>query len=168
MPTTILNSLLPGQRIIKTAFAVSLSIYVLKILTEDTSLYFYAAIAAVMTVQNSMERSYRIGLTRILGTILGGGLAILFLYATKLIGIPVDNIIIIFIAITIAIKLCVLFNIKEGIIVCCILYLSSVSIQIDNNFILYVFYRLLATILGIVVALVINKISFNKSKLVNQ
>lgn len=158
----ILNRLIPGQRIIKTALAVSLSIYVLKILSDDSSLYFYASIAAVMTLQNSLEKSYRIGITRILGTILGGVLAILLTALTQKLGISVDNVIIIFIAIIIAIKLCVIFDIKEGVVVCCILYLSSVSIQMDANYVVYVFYRLLATALGISVAITINAINFPK------
>lgn len=157
-----LNNFLPGQRIIKSALAVSVSIYILKILTNDTSLYFYAAIAAIMTVQNSIERSHRIGITRFFGTILGGVLAILFILLTNLIGVAVDNVVVIFFAIVIAMRLCVIFNIKEGIVVCCILYLSSVSIQMNSNYVEYVFYRLLATSLGIIIAIVINSVELKK------
>lgn len=159
------NSLLPGQRIIKSGLSVSISIYILKILTSDPSLYFYASIAAIMTVQNTVEKSRRIGITRFLGTILGGTIAILFILLTNVMGVEVDNVIVIFFAIVIAMRLCVALNIKEGIVVCCILYLSSVSIQMDNNYIQYVFYRLLATTLGIIIAILINSIDLKREKL---
>lgn len=56
-----------GMRNIKTAIAVVISILVSKLL--KTEYPFYAAIASIISMQSSVEDSFKTGRNRILGTI---------------------------------------------------------------------------------------------------
>ena len=73
----------PGMRNIKTAVAVTLCYFLFLPVWDPAGEVgpFYACIAAAICMQDSVEKSFRQGISRTIGTLLGGatGLIILFL-----------------------------------------------------------------------------------------
>ncbi|WP_297789248.1 FUSC family protein [uncultured Anaerococcus sp.] len=68
----------PGLRIIKTVLAVFLAL-VVSDLRPGTSRPIYAGIAAIISMQTNVLDTKDIGINRVLGTILGGGLGLAYL-----------------------------------------------------------------------------------------
>lgn len=72
----------PGMRNIKTAVAVTLCYFIFLPFWDPSGEVgpFYACIASVICMQDSVEKSFRQGVSRTIGTLLGGlvGLVILF------------------------------------------------------------------------------------------
>lgn len=66
---------LPGMRTLKTALAVLICIGIWRIWND--SMPFFASIAAVITMQNSIENSVKVGIDRVIETTLGIGIAVL-------------------------------------------------------------------------------------------
>lgn len=73
----------PGMRNLKTAVAVMLCYFIFLPVWDPSGELgpFYACIASVICMQDSVEKSFRQGISRTIGTLLGGamGLIILFL-----------------------------------------------------------------------------------------
>ncbi|MDT2191533.1 FUSC family protein [Paenibacillus larvae] len=65
-----------GMRNVKTAIAVLLCILILRLFQIESP--FYACIAAVITMQNTVEDSYETGINRIIGTLIGAAIGLVF------------------------------------------------------------------------------------------
>jgi uncharacterized membrane protein YgaE (UPF0421/DUF939 family) len=137
-----------GMRTIKTAFAVSLTIYISHLLNLDSPIF--AGIAAILAMKASVSESLSIGKNRMLGTILGGIVALSFSY------IAPTNILTIGIGIIIIIYICNLLGWKKSIELASIVFLSIIMNYEEGNRLNYAIARTLSTLIGLVIGTVIN------------
>ena len=113
---------------------------------------FYACIAAVICMQRSVEHSFRVGRDRMIGTVLGGlvGLWVYLVfgpvwYATGL-------------GIVAVIALCNYFRKQSSVAIACIVLIAITTNLKEVTAALYAANRVLDTLIGIVVALGINRL----------
>ncbi len=145
-----------GLRNIKTALAVSMCILLFQVL--DRPYPFYACIAAVICMQRSVEHSFRVGRDRMIGTVLGGlvGLGIYLLlgpswYATGL-------------GIIVVIALCNRFGKQASVSIACIVLIAILTNLKEVTAVAYAANRVLDTLIGIVMAIGINRLIPSRQK----
>ena len=145
----MINLRLPGMRTIKTGLVVIICLIISKLFNLEYP--FYAAIAGVISTQNTVHDSLRIAKNRVVGTIIGSLLGILFVFMfaynpwTSGIGILI---LLYFLKIT---------KLEESYIVACVVYLAT-FIPGHGPAVPYGIERTAATILGILTALAVNLI----------
>lgn len=137
-----------GMRTVKTAIAVALSVFLSHILNLNSS--FFAGIAAIITMQSTVAESFNMGKHRMLGTIMGAIVGVLFAL------IAPGNPIFIGIGIIILITLCNLFGWKKSVSISGIVFLSIMLVQEPGNRATYGIYRSIDTFVGIIVAVLVN------------
>lgn len=157
----------PGGRAYKTCLSVFLCLLTGALLGRDSM--FYAAIAAVICTQQTHEKTVNMGLHRLVGTVLGGaaGYGVLALLLrlppgavawAQVVGIPLGCLVLI--------VLCNVLGRRGSVSICCIVFLSIVT-HIDRdipNTGLYVLTRILDTSVGILFAVMVDKLPFLADK----
>ena len=137
-----------GMRNIKTAIAVVLSILISKAIKMEYP--FYAAIASIISMQSSVEDSFKTGRNRMLGTIIGAIIG--FLCAL----INPESLILVGLGIVIVIYLCNLLSWKESSSIGCVVFCAIMLNIKGNNPLFYSLNRILDTFVGIIVAIGVN------------
>ena len=137
-----------GMRTIKTAIAVSLSVFICQLFKLTSP--FFAGIAAIITMQSTVVDSFEIGKNRMLGTVFGAFIG--------LVGslIAPENPIAIGIGIIIIITICNFLGWKKPITIATIVFLSIMLVQKDGNRLHYSVYRTIDTFVGIIIGVLIN------------
>ena len=135
-----------GARNLKTSLSVFICIIVFELLGRSSA--FFACIAAMMCMQDTVENSYKMGKNRMLGTFLG---AIVGLLLTA-------------IGTTIAIYLCILFNCKGAINSACIVVFAIMTNLKGVGSYDYAFNRILDTFIGVIIAIIINRLVYPYQK----
>lgn len=145
-----------GMRNIKTSTSVFLCLLIFELFNRDNALM--ACIAAVICMQNTVVDSFKKGRERIIGTIIGGIAGALVLFIINTYGRQNILIFIIPIGIIILIEICVSVDMKNAVVICCVVYLILLtSKRHEGGYILYTINRILDTSIGIVIALLVNK-----------
>jgi uncharacterized membrane protein YgaE (UPF0421/DUF939 family) len=137
-----------GMRNIKTAIAVIISILISRVF--KTEYPFYAAIASIISMQSSVENSFKTGRNRMLGTIVGA--AVGFICAL----ISPENPLLIGIGIVCVIYLCNLLNWKESSSIAGIVFCAIMLNLKGNSAVIYSINRIIDTFVGIIVAIAVN------------
>lgn len=153
------NTQLPklGLRNIKTAIAVTLCMIIFNLIRRENP--FFACIAAVFCMKDTVSNSIHMGKNRIIGTMLGGLIGIILIYlSTKFTFLYSISSIVTGIGISISIYLCTIFKKPESVIVSCIV-ISGIMINYASqmNSYTYAINRTIDTIIGIVIAILVNK-----------
>ena len=145
-----------GMRNIKTSTAVFFCLLIFQVINRDNSIQ--ACIAAVICMQNTVVDSYKKGFQRVIGTIIGGIAGGLVLFIVTNFGSEDLLIFIIPLGITILIYICVNIDMKQSVVICCVVYLSIIITKNhQDGYLLYTLNRVIDTIAGIMVALLVNK-----------
>lgn len=149
---------LPGLRTVKTTIAVAICFVTGYLLNRDP---LFACIAAVICMQDSYEKTMQIGVYRFFGTVLGGMVGFGILAAALTSGAS-DWILMCLMApfgCLLAIYLCNLTGLPGAVVICCVVYFSTLvnfsAALMDLP--IYVAGRVLDTVAGIVVAIVVNR-----------
>ncbi len=157
-----------GLRATKTAIAVAICALVATFLHHED--IFCACIAAVICMEQTYEQTFDTGLHRFIGTIIGGTYGYLALESIR--SLPYCDwlrILVLPLGILAVVYTCNLINRKSAVSIGCvviIVILSRSGASASANCTLtYVIQRICDTILGIVVAMAINKFTFKKAKL---
>lgn len=137
-----------GMRNVKTVIAVFLCIVILRFL--NIKYPFYACIAAVITMQNSVENSFTIGLNRIIGTLIGATVGVLCSLISH------SNLLLISIGISVVIYCTNLLNRKRSTTIACIVFLAIMVNLQDTTPVYYSILRVFETIVGIIIAVLVN------------
>lgn len=151
----------PGLRIIKTAIAVILCILFYQYV--ERSGLILAAIAALICMQDSVEKSIHEGRNRMIGTTLGGFLGVLFIYFPFF---KVNYFLWIFLVFLGIISLIYCFNllrIHDSIIIGSVVFLVIVLDAEGSAYatpMLYAVNRILDTFIGIILATLVNYFLF--------
>lgn len=145
-----------GMRNIKTSTSVFLCLLLFQIFNRDNALM--ACIAAVICMQNTVVDSFTKGKERVVGTIIGGIAGAFVLFIINTFGHENILIFIIPIGIIILIEICVSVDMKNSVVICCVVYLGLLtSGKHEGGYIVYTINRIIDTSLGIVIALLVNK-----------
>lgn len=145
-----------GMRNIKTTISVFICLLIFEAINRENSIF--ACIAAVICVQNTIVDSRKIGMSRIIGTIIGGLAGALSLFIVNTFYNEKVLIFIIPLGIMILIQICVKINMKKAVVICCVVYLVvMISMNHKEGYMLYTFNRVVDTSIGIIIALLVNK-----------
>ena len=150
-----------GMRVIKTVTAVAVCLIIAWLIGSRDTLPI-AAIAALVTMQATQIETLHIGVFRILGTIIGGVFGLL----TVMIGLVLphysDGLIIVIVPLMLLadLYLCNLLNMHDSCTISCVVTLIvAAHIITDTSFndaIIFTLVRLRDTLIGVVVATIIN------------
>lgn len=156
-----------GLRNIKTALGVFFCVLLYDLLQRPYP--FFACIAVVICLKDTISNSFEMGKNRMGGTIIGGVVGTPFLMLTNLVNEQIDllatSAIMIGLGVVLVIYLCNLMVKREAITsTACIVFLSVVvNLQDTLQHVsphLYSINRMLDSAVGIVIALIINKYIF--------
>ena len=153
-----------GLRTIKTALAVFLCLILQFILPMDRMNTFYAAIAAVVVMRETAGESFVIGMYRFLGTLIGGFIGFLLINLQPFIPYYNEGLyaLIIPIGVLICIYFCVLINMDNAAVICCVVFLGIAldpALNVQHT-LSYVLLRIFFTSVGIIIATLLNKYFF--------
>ncbi len=144
-----------GMRNIKTALSVFICLVFYRILGREGD--FLAVASAIICMQDSVEKSVKSGLYRILGTAFGTVLGILLLYIDIYFGSVDLSIILSSLGVVLLIMLLNAFGKQDAIVIGCIVYLAIVMKTSPMDPYLYGINRLIDTTVGISIAVVVNR-----------
>lgn len=139
-----------GMRTIKTALAVTISVIVAEIFNLQSP--FFVANGALMTMENSVKKGFKTGISAVLGTIIGCCMAIIAVL------IDPGNILLLFFGIIILITVLNTLKWQDSISMACVVFCVIMITMEDKNIVLYAVQRTADTIVGIVISLIINYI----------
>lgn len=156
-----------GMRNIKTSTSVFFCLLLFQVLNRENALQ--ACIAAVICMQNTIVDSYKKGVERVKGTILGGIGGAFVLHLITTFGRENFMIFIIPLGIIILIELCVEFNMKQSVVICCVVYLGILISRgyEEGHVLLYALNRVIDTTIGIAITIFVNKYMNMPDKLKN-
>ena len=137
-----------GMRSIKTAISVFICLILSKLFNVEYP--FYAAIAAVISMQSSITNSLKVGKNRMLGTFIGAVVGLLLAL------IKPESIILTSIGIIIVIYICNLLKWKGSVSIAGIVFISIMVNLGERDPLFYSINRLADTLLGIIVAMAVN------------
>lgn len=142
----------PGMRTLKTGIAVTLCLLICQ--SQQIDLLFYAVIAAVISMDKNIWLSFHAGKSRMIGTFLGALLGGLFAFALPMNPWVCGTGIVLLIALLARLKL------NAAIVIASIVFLAvTVGFGSDDP-VYYSLMRLADTLLGIVVAWLVNILIF--------
>lgn len=147
-----------GLRALKSSLAVFLCFLVDLVLHGDN--VFYSAIAAIICMQPTPEKSIDVGINRFIGTLIGGLLGFIILKAADYIPYYEHTyLLVIPLSMLIAIYICNVIDKKDSVSICCVVYLSVVTnfARTIPSTELYVIDRIIETTIGILIAVIVNK-----------
>lgn len=147
-----------GQRNIKTALSVFICIILFELIGSESSAS-YACISAIMSVQDTVEGSVDKGTHRIAGTFVGAILGIIFIFIGNYFNLGmVLKPLLISITIIFIIFFYNIFEKQDSIAICCMVFIViTLNYSSNESAYLYAVQRTIDTLIGVVVALLINK-----------
>lgn len=141
-----------GMRTIKTAISVFLCIIITRLVKLDNA--FYAAIAAIISMESSITNSFKVGKNRMMGTIVGAVIGLVFAL------IQPGSAILCFLGIIVLISVCNMLNWNKAIPIAGVVFMAVMVNLNGKNPIFYSANRLIDTFIGIAVALAVNYLIF--------
>lgn len=137
-----------GMRNIKTATAVFLCVLISNELGLEYP--FYAAIAAIITMKNSISNSYKVGKNRMMGTAVGALTGLVFAL------IQPENAILCGLGMVVLIYVCNLLKWNDSVVIAGIVFMAIMVNMDGRNPFEYSINRLTDTFMGISIALAVN------------
>jgi len=150
-----------GMRVIKTIAAVTICLFIAYLFGSRDSLPI-AAIAALVTMQSTNSETLRIGVFRVLGTIIGGVFGILTVLIVLFLPNYFDGIVIVVIPLMLLLNLyiCNIMKMQDSCTISCVVtIIVALHVITDTSFdetIVFTFVRLRDTLIGVIVATIIN------------
>ena len=138
-----------GMRTIKTGIAVAICAFLSKYIIENP---MFAGVGCVVSVQDTVKGSLKLGFNRVKGTLIGGIVGYLCVLISP------GNPILAGIGIMASIYGCTTLNISSGIIVSSVTFLSIHLGIITSNPAYYATHRVIDTSVGVVIGVLINYI----------
>lgn len=139
-----------GMRNFKTALAVAISVLFANAFSLQSP--FFVATGALFSMETTVEKGIQAGVSRVLGTIMGGCIGIIMVM------IDGGNIFLIFFGIIILISLLNALKLHDCISMACVVFCVIMITMTNENIFAYAIQRTVDTIFGIIIATVINYI----------
>jgi uncharacterized membrane protein YgaE (UPF0421/DUF939 family) len=141
-----------GMRNIKTAIAVCLCVFISKLLKLEYP--FYAAIAAIISMESSITNSFKAGKNRMMGTIVGAFTGLIFA------SIQPNNALLCGLGIIVLIYICDQLKWHSSVTIAGIVFMAITVNLNGKNPLIYSANRIIDTFLGITVSLAVNYLFF--------
>lgn len=141
-----------GMRNVKTGIAVLLCVAISRLMGLESP--FFAAIAAVISMENSITNSIMTGKNRMMGTFVGALAGLAFAY------IEPNNVLLIGAGIIIVIYICNLFKWNKSVSIACVVFIAIMINMNGKSPLIYSVNRLIDTLIGIVIAILVNYFIF--------
>lgn len=153
-----------GMRSIKTALAVFICVIIFNQIEGITP--FYAGIAAALSMRDTYENSIKYGKARMLGTLIGGLVGIIYLMFINPEDTSAIHMYFVPVLIIIAIRIVNIFgkNDAASSIACIVVMAVTMNHFKNSEKYFYAFSRIMETFVGIFVAIIINKFLFPYKK----
>jgi uncharacterized membrane protein YgaE (UPF0421/DUF939 family) len=146
-----------GKRNIKTAIAVFISVLISKAFKLEYP--FFTVIAAIFSMENSIASTYKAGLYRLIGTLVGAFVGVIFIY------IQPGNALLMGIGTVLLIFICNTFKWDRAVPIAGVMF-AAIMLSLNNkNPLQYSFSRVLDTFAGIVIAVAVNYLIFPPNNL---
>ena len=136
-----------GLRTVKTGIAVSLSMLLAKVF--DIEYPFFAIVAALIAIQPTVSDSWRVGANRILGTLIGAIVGVIF------VSVFPANFIFLGIGIIVLIMIMNRLHWNEAINIATVV-LVAIFLNVGGDNVNYAMHRIFDTFLGISIAVIVN------------
>ncbi|MBC8589149.1 FUSC family protein [Paratissierella segnis] len=147
-----------GMRTIKTGLAVSISMFIATLLNLKSPIF--VGIGAIMAMQSSVSESFNAGVNRMLGTIVGACVGLIFSFIFP------QNFIFLGIGIIIVIHIHYIFDWKKSLTLSAIVFLA-IFLNSETARITYAINRIIDTFIGVAVAVLINYFVFTPNNKTN-
>ena len=147
-----------GLRMIKSAAAVFLCL-LLNMARQGQGAVFYSCIAAVLCMQQDNGSSIRVGMNRVVGTLIGGLAGMLLLAGEQRLHLQgtLIHALLVSLGVLLIIYVTVLLNKKSASYISCVVFMSIVVSHVtDADPYLFAFNRILDTLIGIAVSFALN------------
>lgn len=145
-----------GLRNIKTALAVAICMVIFQVIGRENA--FYACIAAVICMKDTVSSSFTMGKNRLIGTIIGGLFGICVIYIMIRLPFLYDyNAFVTGFGIVAVIYVCNLFYKPGAVTIACIVFIGIMINYSGPQSYAYAVGRSIDTAIGIIVAILINK-----------
>ena len=148
-----------GMRMVKTVIAVFLSAMIGFLRDQPP---FYSMIAAILCMQKDRQKGVQLAVNRTIGTLIGGAFGLVLLLIEQNTPLKAPTLfyyLVVSLCVIPLIYITVLIKKSSGSYITCVVFLSiTVSHVTDVNPYLFVFNRVLDTLVGIFLALAVNKI----------
>lgn len=152
----------PGLRNIKTSLSVFFCILLFRVIGRPNPLF--ACSAAIICMKETMDHSYQIGVDRLIGTLLGGLVGLVFLLIKNFVSLHYVEPLIAGMGIFTVIYLCNLFDKSNVSVISSIVVLAIVIGTGAKSPFLYSLNRTLDTLIGIVIALFVNRYIYPRER----
>lgn len=154
-----------GLRAIKTAIAVAICAFVSMFSNHED--IFCACIASVICMEQTYAQTWDTGINRIIGTLIGGCVG--YVALESICSFPTYEwirVILLPLCILIVVYTCNLINRKQAVSIGCVVIIVILSRSGSSTIstLQYVIQRVMDTLLGVFVAMLINKFAFVKLK----
>ncbi len=152
-----------GLRAVKTAIAVAICALISMFFNHED--IFCACIASVICMEQTCEQTLDTGINRFIGTMIGGLVGYVALeLCCKLPYYEWIRICVLPLCILLVVYLCNLINRKPSVSIGCVVVIVILSRSSANasSALTYVIQRVCDTLIGIAVAMIVNKIDFKK------
>ncbi len=154
-----------GLRAVKTAIAVTICALISMFLKHED--IFCACIASVICMEQTYKQTLDTGTNRFIGTIIGGTIGYMALELCcvswsynwfKIIALPIGILMVVYI--------CNFINRKSAVSIGCVVVIVILSRSESSvgSTLTYVVQRVCDTLIGVFVAMIVNRIKFNKNK----
>lgn len=149
--------ILPGFRTIKTAIAVFASLILYALISREGVIF--AVMAILICMQDSVEKSIAEGINRTIGTIIGAVFGTIFVFMDIYYLNATVYYAIVMLGIIALIHVCHLIGIRRSIVIATVVYMVIILGAGDNP-IQYSIDRTFDTLIGIVMAVIVNNFLF--------
>lgn len=158
---------LPGNRILKTVLAVLICLSIAQIINYDSP--YFACIASVIVMKSTPELSFKFGKYRIIGSLFGAFFASVFVVITKVLGIHDDSFmysLLIAVVLMLDLTLVKIMGFSENATSLSAILVLSVLMSHNQDMqemLAYISMRMVETIAGVGVAVLVNKYVLNSN-----
>ena len=150
------NKYIPGMRNIKTAIAIFIDLLIFELLGFENA--FYACIASVVCMQQTVEETVKAGKSRLIGTSIAAVIGLIVFYIGEYTSNSKIYLLLIPIGVVVLIQACVLLKCSSSASIGCVVFISILtSHRLYGDNITYPFTRIIETFLGVIVATIVNK-----------
>ena len=158
-----------GMRVVKTALAVALCLFVAWLLGSD-DLMAIAAISALITLRSTHQDTLHTGVSRVLGSAIGGVFGLLAVIIGIFLPHYADGLFVIVIPVLLVLNLyaCNLLKMKDSCAISCVIMIVVAS-QTEQDLsvaetLIFTLIRLRDTFIGVAIASVLDLIPFRKKE----
>lgn len=150
---------LPGMRVIKTVIAVYIC-FLLSFIRKTKP--FYSVIAAILCMQNDSKNGWKVGKNRMIGTLIGGIYGLIAIILIKYLNIELFSYVHYLILSLFLIPIIysnVYLKVPNSTYISCVVFMSiAVSHGGDKAPMFFALNRVVDTLIGIIVSIIINKV----------